>query len=436
MDVLALPLADGVPDLGVPDDVEVRRVTDEQTVRDAIVVGNDAFGGDGPDATSRSASALAEVERGLARRLGRALGRLRRRASRRHRRLHARRRRVPSLGRRHAQRAARARGLPRRARRPAAAARAAGATLGLTHGVVDTSSPILRRIGFTRYGEERTLVLDLTVSRHRLQHDHVSLEWDERGGVTVHMDGSPQSHVQPDDPTLLVFEYVQHLALAIDALPAGAARRHARRRGRPHPAPLGRGHPSGVAADRPRAGRGADRPRAPRDPAPPAPPHPRAPGRRAHRGASARRRLGRRRRDRCLRGRARARGTGRGGIRPRGRPGAQADRDGPLEPGRRARDALGRKGASRRWPRRCRTSRVIATHEVLKGRRFGNSVLVASAAPLPVGGAASRRRPGQPADRAARGRGARRGCVAGAKPFDDKGMQSPPPPEAGRWRAR
>ena len=41
------------------------------------------------------------------------------------------------------------------------AAHAAGATLALTHGVVDTSSPILRRIGFTRYGEERTLVLDL-----------------------------------------------------------------------------------------------------------------------------------------------------------------------------------------------------------------------------------------------------------------------------------
>ena len=39
---------------------------------------------------------------------------------------------------------------------------------------------------------------------------HVTLDWDERGGVTVHMDGSPQSHVQPDDPTLLVFEYVQH----------------------------------------------------------------------------------------------------------------------------------------------------------------------------------------------------------------------------------
>ena len=69
---------------------------------------------------------------------------------------------MPSLGRWHA-RPWRGRGayravLDARLR----TARAAGATLGLTHGVVDTSSPILRRIGFTRHGEERVLVLDLT----------------------------------------------------------------------------------------------------------------------------------------------------------------------------------------------------------------------------------------------------------------------------------
>ncbi|MBA2696071.1 MAG: hypothetical protein H0U62_09605, partial [Actinobacteria bacterium] len=33
--------------------------------------------------------------------------------------------------------------------------------------------------------------------------------------------GHPQSHVQPDDPTLLVFEYVQHLAMVLDTLPPG-----------------------------------------------------------------------------------------------------------------------------------------------------------------------------------------------------------------------
>jgi hypothetical protein len=37
----------------------------------------------------------------------------------------------------------------------------AGATLALTHGVVGTSSPILRRAGFTRYGEQRQLARDV-----------------------------------------------------------------------------------------------------------------------------------------------------------------------------------------------------------------------------------------------------------------------------------
>lgn len=49
----------------------------------------------------------------------------------------------------------------------------------------------------------------------------VALVRDERGGVTITVDGLPQSHVQPDDPGLLVFEYVQHLALVLDALPPG-----------------------------------------------------------------------------------------------------------------------------------------------------------------------------------------------------------------------
>jgi spermidine synthase len=47
----------------------------------------------------------------------------------------------------------------------------------------------------------------------------VELVRDERGGVTVLVDGTPQSHVQPDDPELLVFEYVQQLALVIGARP-------------------------------------------------------------------------------------------------------------------------------------------------------------------------------------------------------------------------
>lgn len=50
---------------------------------------------------------------------------------------------------------------------------------------------------------------------------HVELVRDDRGGVTVMMEGSPQSHVQLDDPQLLAFEYVAHLALVVDTLPVG-----------------------------------------------------------------------------------------------------------------------------------------------------------------------------------------------------------------------
>ncbi len=44
---------------------------------------------------------------------------------------------------------------------------------------------------------------------------------DERAGVTVLRDGHPQSYVDPADPGLLVFEYVQHFATVIDLLPPG-----------------------------------------------------------------------------------------------------------------------------------------------------------------------------------------------------------------------
>lgn len=47
---------------------------------------------------------------------------------------------------------------------------------------------------------------------------------DERGGLTVMCDGHPQSYVDLSDPELLVFEYIQHLALAIDAMPPGPLR--------------------------------------------------------------------------------------------------------------------------------------------------------------------------------------------------------------------
>jgi spermidine synthase len=44
---------------------------------------------------------------------------------------------------------------------------------------------------------------------------------DTSGGTTVMLDGHPQSYVQVDDPELLVFEYVQFLGAVVDALPPG-----------------------------------------------------------------------------------------------------------------------------------------------------------------------------------------------------------------------
>ena len=44
---------------------------------------------------------------------------------------------------------------------------------------------------------------------------------DGRRGVTVMMDGSPQSYVDLADPGNLGFEYIAHLAAVIDTLPAG-----------------------------------------------------------------------------------------------------------------------------------------------------------------------------------------------------------------------
>lgn len=52
---------------------------------------------------------------------------------------------------------------------------------------------------------------------------HFDFQTDERGGVTVLRDGHPQSHVDLRDPELLVFEYVAQLAIGIDLLPPGPA---------------------------------------------------------------------------------------------------------------------------------------------------------------------------------------------------------------------
>lgn len=158
MDVLAVPLPDGRPDLGVPGDVLVRQVVDEQTVRDFYEVSNDAFLVSGGTTEEQVAVALIEIEKRVEEGRvvsyvdGRPAGcggwtlagpvcRLWGGAS--HRELRGRGAYRAALG-----------------ERPHLAA-AAGATLALTHGVVTTSSPILRRTGFRRYGEQRVLVADM-----------------------------------------------------------------------------------------------------------------------------------------------------------------------------------------------------------------------------------------------------------------------------------
>lgn len=52
----------------------------------------------------------------------------------------------------------------------------------------------------------------------------VELVPDESGGVTIVIDGFPQSYVHPADPGFLPFEYVQHIAAVVDVLPIGKVR--------------------------------------------------------------------------------------------------------------------------------------------------------------------------------------------------------------------
>jgi spermidine synthase len=78
---------------------------------------------------------------------------------------------------------------------------------------------------------------------------------------------------------------------------------------------------------------------------------------------------------------------------------------------------------------------LMATHEVLKGKRFGNSVVVASSAALPL------ERLRRDVARANLPTGLREGAaldrlVSGARPFGDEGEPSPPPPDARGWRVR
>ncbi len=54
--------------------------------------------------------------------------------------------------------------------------------------------------------------------------ERIRFDADDRGGVTVVVDGQPQSHVDLADPGLLAFDYVSHLALVLGSLPPGPLR--------------------------------------------------------------------------------------------------------------------------------------------------------------------------------------------------------------------
>ncbi|WP_323102381.1 hypothetical protein [Intrasporangium sp. YIM S08009] len=161
-DVLAFDLSQGeVPDLGVPGDVAVRRVVDRADVLEALLISQLAFGGNEPDDAEVDVN-VAEVDTGLADDSGgRVLATVDGRpASTGGWTLAGSVARFwgagthPDLRGRGAYRAV----LQARLRHVLDA----GATLALTHGRVETSSPILRSVGFRRYGEQRQLVVDLT----------------------------------------------------------------------------------------------------------------------------------------------------------------------------------------------------------------------------------------------------------------------------------
>jgi spermidine synthase len=260
----------------------------------------------------------------------------------------------------------------------------------------------------------------------------IALEWDDRGGVTVVMDGQPQSHVQPDDPTLLVFEYVQHLALVLDSLPPG---------------PLAVTHVGGAGLTLARYVE-ATRPRSPQIVLEPD----------AELTELVRREVPLPRRHR-IRVRPVDGATGVLGLADASADVVVTDayaagRVPPelthtayveqvarvLRPGGVALWNLADEPGMRWVARVLATLRLhlphlalIATHEVLKGKRFGNSIAVASADPLPV---EELRRA---VARAALPTGLRTGpelerVGGGAKPFVGDSEPSPRPPDAKGWR--
>ena len=264
----------------------------------------------------------------------------------------------------------------------------------------------------------------------------IRFDRDTHGGVTVVLDGAPQSYVQPDDPQLLVFEYVQHFALVLDALPSG---------------PLAVTHVGGAGLTLPRYVE-ATRPGSTQVVLEPD----------AELTDLVRRELPMPRRHRIrvrpVDGASGVRALGDGSADvvvvdayAHGRVPADLTTVAFLADARRVLRANGLLllNIADEPPRRF-LARVLAgvaaagyadrlvlgTSEVLRGRRFGNSVVVAGAAPLPL--AEIRRGVSRmPFPAGVRHGEAVERMVSGARPLtDDDQQQSPPPPDAGSWRLR
>jgi hypothetical protein len=150
--VLALDLTAGLPDLAVPPDLEVRRITDVDDLRAADHVDVAAFGGSHADEESLAASAsrLGDDHRYLVLRDGVAVGAAGLTVAGETLRLWGGAV-VPEARHTGAYRAL----LDRRLREGVAA----GATMALVKGRVETSAPVLLRAGFEAYGQVRALRL-------------------------------------------------------------------------------------------------------------------------------------------------------------------------------------------------------------------------------------------------------------------------------------
>jgi hypothetical protein len=146
--VLALDLTCGVPDLAVPADVEVRRVTTIEDLRATDRIDVTAFGGSPADeeALAATASRLEDDWRYLALRDGRPVGAAGHVVSGATVRLWG-----AAVLPEHRHTGAYRALLDARLR----AGVAAGATVALVKGRVETSAPVLLRAGFQRFGEVR-----------------------------------------------------------------------------------------------------------------------------------------------------------------------------------------------------------------------------------------------------------------------------------------